>query len=123
IDDLEDALDRIFQALADPRRRMIMRLVAARPRTVTELGRDIDASMAGVSKHVRALRVAELISVRREGRLHWCELGRHAFELAAATLDDVRERASGRIDPIEAYFERIMAPLRPKRLRKRRRAG
>jgi DNA-binding transcriptional ArsR family regulator len=121
IDDLEDELDAVFQALADPRRRAILRLVAVAPRTVTELGRHVDASMAGVSKHLRVLRDARLVAVRRDQRTHKYRFERGALDTATATLEDVRARAAGRRDPVEVFLEPHEPPLPPARPRKRRR--
>ncbi len=120
IDALEEALDLIFQALADERRRAILRLVAEKPRTVTELGRHVDASTAGVSKHVRSLRAARLVAVAREGRFHWCRLDQEGLELAVTTLRDLRRRARGTVDPLDAFFGRHAAPLPPARRTRRR---
>jgi DNA-binding transcriptional ArsR family regulator len=65
--------DLIFKALADSRRREILDLLKAKPRTTGELcdhfGRDLDRCT--VMQHIGVLVRAELVIARREGRLRW----------------------------------------------------
>ena len=63
-------LDSVFHALADPTRRHILRSVASRERTVTEIARPYKMSLAAVSKHLKVLESAELIARERRGSFH-----------------------------------------------------
>ena len=71
---MENQLDRSLAALADPTRRMILKLLLERDMTVTEIAAQFDMTLAGVSKHLRTLAKAGLISRRREGRTNWCRI-------------------------------------------------
>jgi len=61
--------DRVFRALADPTRRLLLdRLFARDGRTLTELESGLDMTRFGVMKHLRVLEEAGLVVTRRSGR-------------------------------------------------------
>ena len=61
--------DRVFKALADPTRRLLLdRLFARDGRTLSELEADVDMTRFGVMKHLRVLEDAGLVVARRSGR-------------------------------------------------------
>ncbi len=66
--------DRVFKALADPTRRLLLDLLYERERrTLTEMEAKVDMTRFGVMKHLRVLEEANLVVVRRSGRekLHY----------------------------------------------------
>ena len=66
------AEEHVFKALADHRRRDILDLLKARPRTTGELCSHIkDLDRCTVMQHLRVLEKADLVIVKREGRLRW----------------------------------------------------
>lgn len=69
-----DKLDNIFQALADPTRREIVRLIASNDRTVSELAAPFDMSLAAISEHIQVLERAGLLNKTSKGRTHICRL-------------------------------------------------
>ena len=60
--------DAAFQALAEPRRREILRLVRDRPRSVNEIAERFDVTQQAISQHLKVLKDADLVSVRRDGQ-------------------------------------------------------
>ncbi|MHA7966160.1 ArsR/SmtB family transcription factor [Paenibacillus sp. CAU 1782] len=70
----EEQLNYIFHALADSTRREMMRLMAQRERTVTELAAPFHMSLAAASKHVKVLEHAGLLMRSVQGRTHYCRL-------------------------------------------------
>ena len=58
----------VFNAVAEPRRREVIELLAGGERSVGELVAELGSSQPQVSKHMRVLLEVELVSVRREGR-------------------------------------------------------
>jgi len=61
--------DRVFKALADPTRRLLLdRLFERDGRTLTELESEVDMTRFGVMKHLRLLEEAGLVVTRRSGR-------------------------------------------------------
>src|SRR5678815_5787595 len=81
-----DRLSTTFAALADPTRRSILARLATGECTVTELAAPFRMTMPAISKHLRVLEGAGLISRRREAQLRPCRL-------EAAPLKDVAEWA------------------------------
>lgn len=66
----EPLLDQTLIALADPTRRAILRRLARGEARVTELAAPFDISLNSVSKHIKLLERAELVSRRKAGREH-----------------------------------------------------
>lgn len=70
----EARLDHIFHALADPTRRAMLKSLAHGERTVSELAEPFAMSLAGASKHIKALESAGLVERKIRGRQHLCRL-------------------------------------------------
>ena len=60
--------DAVLRALAEPRRREMLRLVRDEPRSVGEIADHFDITQQAVSQHLHVLREAGLVGVRKEGR-------------------------------------------------------
>jgi DNA-binding transcriptional ArsR family regulator len=67
-------LDAVFHALGDTTRRRMLGELAGGSRTVSELAEPFDMSLAAVSKHIKVLESAGLISREVRGRTHLCRL-------------------------------------------------
>lgn len=80
-------LDRVFRALASAPRRQILRLAARERCAVTQFAAQLKMSKPAVSKHVRVLVDAALLSKTREGRFCWCRLERSAFEPVRKSIE------------------------------------
>lgn len=63
-----------FRAIADPTRRKILGLLRGGPQTVGELARNFRTSRPAISKHLRLLRSAGLVTSRKDGAAHICRL-------------------------------------------------
>jgi DNA-binding transcriptional ArsR family regulator len=81
-----DKLDNIFQALADPTRREIVRLITSNDRTVSELAAPFDMSLAAISKHIKVLERAGLLSKTTKGRTNICRLNPDSLSSAIEWL-------------------------------------
>lgn len=68
-------MDAAVKAIAEPRRREILRLVRGRERTAGEIAGHFEVTRPAISQHLKVLREAGLVSERREGtrRLYRCE--------------------------------------------------
>lgn len=86
VDQISDRLDRVFHALTDPTRREMLRSLAARERTVSELAEPFRMSLAAASKHVKVLERAGLVRRTVQGRTHFCRLDPKPLAGAAAWL-------------------------------------
>lgn len=60
--------DAVLRALAEPRRRAMLRLVRDEPRSVGEIAAQFDISQQAVSQHLQVLKDAGLVAVRKEGQ-------------------------------------------------------
>jgi len=65
---LDAVSDAAFQALADPRRRAILRLVRDRPCSVNEVAGHFDITQQAISRHLNVLKDAGLVAVRPDGQ-------------------------------------------------------
>lgn len=99
------ALDRVFHALSDPTRRDILKRLASRPRTVGELSEPFDISLNAVSKHLKALERAGLISREVRGREHHLKLNAGALANAYDWLAFYQRFWNERLDALAALVE------------------
>ena len=97
-------LDTTFAALADPTRRAILDRLGRRPCTVTELAKPYPISLPAVSKHLRVLEKAGLISRRRAGRAQICRLEARPMKRASEWLERHRAFWDAKLDALEEHF-------------------
>ena len=95
-------LDDTLIALADDTRRNILARLAAGDARVTEVAAPFDISLNSVSKHIRLLERAGLVSRRVAGRDHFLTLQRKPFDELTAWMLKTREFWSSRLDLLEA---------------------
>jgi DNA-binding transcriptional ArsR family regulator len=96
----EDRLDRTFMALADPTRRAILARLALGEATVTELAEPFKISQPAVSKHLKILERAQLISVEQDAQ-------RRPRKLVAQPLAEANEWLERYREAWEASFKRL----------------
>ncbi len=98
---LEQRLDRTLTALADPTRRAILRQVARQETRVTDLARPFEISLNSVSKHIRVLERANLVTRRKAGREYWLSFNQQPLDEAAAWIESQRQFWTERLDALE----------------------
>lgn len=98
-------LDLAFGALAHPIRRGIVSRLSAGEATVAELARPFKVSAPAISRHMRILEEAGLLSRRKHGREHRCRLEEKAMQDAAAWLVRQRQVWNERLDALERYLK------------------
>jgi DNA-binding transcriptional ArsR family regulator len=102
----DDRLDAVFSALADPtRRRMLVRLARGEA-SITELAEPFDMTLPAVSKHLRVLESAGLVSRQRDGWYHRCHLEARPLGEAASFLDRWRPFWEQTLDQLARHVER-----------------
>jgi DNA-binding transcriptional ArsR family regulator len=94
-----------FAAISEPARRQILELLRERERPVGELVGHLKLSQPGVSKHLRVLREAGLVRVRRDGKQRWYGLRAEPLAELDAWLAPYREFWGGRLDALEQHLE------------------
>ena len=102
-----EELDRTFSALSDPTRRAILRRLARRKRTVTELAEPFQISLAAVSKHLRVLEKAGLVVQEREGRVRRCRLSSGPLKDAAGWISYYRRFWEESLDRLDDYLHAL----------------
>jgi DNA-binding transcriptional ArsR family regulator len=101
VESRSDHLDQVFQALAHPARREILRRIAKEERSVTELAEPFDMSLEAVSKHIQVLERARLLRRTRTGRMHRCRLGPAPLRDAVKVLEQLTGLWNNRLDSLE----------------------
>ena len=98
-------LDETFFALSDPTRREMVARLAAHDMTVSELAAPFDISPPAVSKHLRVLERAGLLTSDREGRVRRCRLEASALQEAAEWVETQRRFWEDRLDRLAMYLD------------------
>jgi len=104
-----DPLSDTLFALADPTRRAILARLAEGEATVNELAAPFDISLPGVSKHLKVLERAKLISRGRNAQWRPCRLETAPLQDVDGWLADYRELWEHRLDRLETYLTTIQA--------------
>jgi DNA-binding transcriptional ArsR family regulator len=103
----DDQLSLTFAALADPTRRAILARLAGGEATVNELAQPFDMSMQAVSKHLKVLERAGLISRSRTAQWRPARLVVGPLESATDWIERYREVARDRFDRLDQEIQRI----------------
>ncbi len=98
-------LDLAFGALAHPIRRGILARLATGEATVSDLARPFEVSAPAISKHLRVLEDAGLLSRRRHGREHLCRLEQKRMKQAEDWIEQNRKLWNERLDALERYLK------------------
>ncbi len=104
-----DALSAKFAALADPTRRAILARLAVGETTVLELAEPFEMSLPAVSRHLKVLEKAGLITRGREAQWRPCKLDPGGIKAAAGWLEQYRQFWDQSFDRMEAYLKEIAA--------------
>lgn len=102
-----DQLSATFAALADPTRRAILARLVDGDCSVTELAEPFDMSMPAVSKHLRVLEQAGLITRRREAQFRHCQIDAAPLKDVADWADHYRHIWEQRLDRLDAYVAQL----------------
>ena len=103
-------LDETFFALSDPTRRQMLARLAGGDMTVGELSEPFDVSAPAVSKHLRVLERAGLLTREREGRVRRCHLMAEPLKDAAEWVEKYRHFWEAQLDQLAEYLEKSTAP-------------
>ncbi len=115
-----DRLDATFAALADPTRRAILARLAQGEASVVELARPFEMSQPAISKHLKVLERAGLVSAGRDAQRRPRRLEAEPLAEASGWLEEYRRYWEGSFRHLDALLEELKAvtkkkPQRPKR--------
>ena len=102
-----ERLDSTFAALADPTRRAILARLALGEASVTELAEPFEMSQPAISKHLKVLELAGLISRGRDAQRRPCKLEAGPLEEANKWLERYREFWEGSFNRLDALLEEL----------------
>ena len=97
-------LDRVFHALADPGRRLMLERLSRGPASVSELGRPLAMSLAAVVQHVQVLEASGLVRSQKTGRTRTCAIEPAALRSAEAWISERRTLWERRLDRLGGYL-------------------
>ncbi len=100
-------LDAVFSALGDPTRRAILARLAEGETRVTELAAPHAMSLPAISKHLRVLESAGLVSREKAGRVVRCSLNAEPLKDAADWVERYRRFWDQQFDRLERYLEDV----------------
>jgi DNA-binding transcriptional ArsR family regulator len=108
-----DALSRAFSALADPTRRDLVARLAVADATVGELAAPYDVTVQAVSKHLRVLEDAGLVSRTRDAQRRPVHLEADVLDLMTAWIERYRRTAQERFTRLDAVLAELPADVDP----------
>jgi DNA-binding transcriptional ArsR family regulator len=97
-------LDRVFQALADPGRRVMVERLSLGPASVSELGKPLAISLAAVLQHVQVLEASGLVRSQKVGRTRTCSINATALSSAESWIAERRTLIERRLDRLGDYL-------------------
>ncbi len=110
-------LDSIFSALADPTRRAIVARLATGEATVLELAAPFDISLPAISRHLKVLEHAGLISRGRDAQRRPCQLRAEALDEITRWTLHTREAWSDRFERLDDYLKTLQS--KPRKVKNR----
>lgn len=109
-----DRLSATFHALADPTRRAILARLADGPASVNEIAAPFSMSLPAVSKHLKVLEKAQLVSRGKEAQWRPCKLEAAPLKDADAWIEQYRAMWEARFDRLDDYLQELQGkPKKP----------
>ncbi len=102
-----DSLSQVFSALADPTRRDMVARLAVADATVNELAEPYDVTVQAVSKHLKVLEDAGLVSRTRDAQRRPCHLEAEVFDLMTKWIERYRREAEERYQRLDTVLEQM----------------
>jgi DNA-binding transcriptional ArsR family regulator len=104
-----DRLSLTFNALADPTRRAILAHLVQGEASVTELAKPFQMSLPAISKHLKVLERAGLITRGREAQWRPCQLNPEPLKDLDSWLDTYRQSWEQRLERLDDYLQQLQA--------------
>jgi DNA-binding transcriptional ArsR family regulator len=106
---MDQSLDAVFSALADPTRRAILIMLLEDDMAVTDVADPFDMSLAAISKHLMILTRAGLISQEKRGRVKWCKLEPDALRDASIWMQSFGQFEAVNLDAFERFLAKELS--------------
>ena len=108
-----DQLSRVFSALSDPTRRDLVARLAVGDATVNELAAPYDVTLQAVSKHLKVLEDAGLVTRTRDAQRRPCHLEAEVFDLMTKWIERYRQQAQERYERLDAVLAEMRDDEQP----------
>jgi DNA-binding transcriptional ArsR family regulator len=99
------ALDRVFQALADPTRRLVLERLNRGPSSMSELARPFEMALPSFAQHLDVLEECGLVRSRKQGRVRTYQLAPRRLQAAEHWLQKQRRVWERRLDQLDRFLE------------------
>lgn len=109
------ALDRVFQALADPARRQMVERLSRGPASVGTLAKPLQMSLPAVMQHLQVLEASGLVRSDKVGRVRTCRIVPTALHGAERWINARRAFWERRLDRLGEFLAAQETPSRPRR--------
>ena len=100
----QQPLDLVFQALADPGRRVMVERLTRGPASVSELARPLDMTLPAVVQHLQVLEASGLVRSEKIGRVRTCRIEPKALRTAEKWIGDRRTTWERHLDRLGDYL-------------------
>lgn len=97
----------VFQAIADPTRREILKLVSKEPLNLNAVAENFHVSRPAISKHIKILSECGLVRVQQQGRERYCVAQLQQLREVSLWLEQYRQFWEQKLDSLEAYLEEL----------------
>jgi DNA-binding transcriptional ArsR family regulator len=97
----------VFQAIADPTRRQIINMVAAKPLNVNSIAEGFDMSRQAISLHIQILVECELLKIKKQGRERICEAQLDPLNEVDVWLSNYRQQFENKLDILQTYLNKL----------------
>jgi len=113
----------VFQAIADPNRRAIIRLVSQQKMTLNRVAEHFDVSRPAISKHIKILTECGLITIEQQGRERYCEARLEKLNEVSHWVEQYREFWTTKLDALELYLNDLQQQPKKKLKQKKKKHG
>ena len=107
LSDSSSQLNAVFVALGHPTRRAIVRTLAFRPATVTQLSDEHHVSLPAIHRHIRSLEQADLLQRRKVGRVNFVAQKRTGMRLAQDWLGQFATQFGNDVESLDNYIAKL----------------
>ncbi|MEM7381233.1 MAG: metalloregulator ArsR/SmtB family transcription factor [Bacteroidota bacterium] len=101
----------VFQAIADPVRRDIIRLLAEQRLTVNAVAEQFDVSRPAISKHLKILNECGIITIDQQGRERYCEIQPRNLIPAFLWIQQYQNLWEEKLDSFENYLDQLQTGM------------
>jgi DNA-binding transcriptional ArsR family regulator len=97
----------VFQAIADPTRREILKMVSQKSLNINSVTENFDVTRAAIYKHIKILTECGLIEIKQQGRERFCNGRPEKLKEVAEWLEQYQQYWNEKLDALEQYLEEL----------------